>query len=229
MSSQLKPIKLWGRTGINPSKVKLILEELNLPYEAVSQPLATVKNSDYVAINPNGRVPSIHDPNPDITLWESGAIIDYLISTYDKKNVISFPVGTKESFLTKQWLFYQTSGQGPYYGQASWFKIFHHEKLPSALERYIKETNRVTAVLEAHLAQEKKENGGSGDGPWLVGNKCTYADAAFVPWQVAFGIVFKKEDGYDVDDLPVCEGMAWQDGGEGEVGADSCDSEVGIG
>jgi glutathione S-transferase len=107
--------------------------------------------------------------------------------------------------LTKQWLFYQTSGQGPYYGQASWFKLFHHEKLPSAVERYIKEANRVTAVLEAHLAQEKNENDGAEDRPWLVGNKFTYVDAAFVLWQVAFGIVFKKEDGYDADDYPFVE------------------------
>lgn len=76
MSSTLKPIKLWGRAGLNPSKVKIILEELSLPYEAISVPLATVKNPEYVAINPNGRLPAIYDPNTDLTLWESGAIIE---------------------------------------------------------------------------------------------------------------------------------------------------------
>ncbi|KAE9364870.1 putative glutathione S-transferase 1 [Stipitochalara longipes BDJ] len=203
MSTQLKPLKLWGLKGINPAKVHLVLKELNVPYESVSVPLSTVKNPEYLAININGRIPALHDPNTDITLWESGAINEYLIETYDKTHTISFPSGTKESFLTKQWLFYQSSGQGPYYGQASWFKIFHHEKLPSAFERYVKEANRVTSVLEAHLAQQKKEYAGAGDGPWLVGDKFTFADAVFVPWQIAFGIVITKEEGYELDSYPL--------------------------
>jgi glutathione S-transferase len=203
MSLQLNPIKIWGRVGINPSKVLLVLKELNLPHEAISVPLATVKNPEYLAINPNGRVPAIYDPNTDLTLWESGAIIEYLVSTYDTKHILSFPPGTKESFVTKQWLFFQVSGQGPYYGQAAWFKIFHNEKVPSAVERYVKETIRVTAVLEEHLGRENRQHGSIGDGPWLVGNKFTYADAAWVPWQIVFAKVFQKEEGYDVDDYPL--------------------------
>lgn len=50
----------------------------------------------YLSINPNGRVTAIEDPTTDITLWESGAIIEYLIETYDKQHAISFAPGTKE-------------------------------------------------------------------------------------------------------------------------------------
>lgn len=71
------------------------------------------------------------------------------------------------------------SGQGPYYGQAAWFTKFHPEQLPSAQERYYKEIKRVTSVLEGHLQKQDKGQ----DGPWLVGNKFSYADLAFVPWQ----------------------------------------------
>jgi len=71
------------------------------------------------------------------------------------------------------------------------------------MERYVKEASRVTGVLEAHLAQQKKEHAGVGDGPWLVGNKFSFADAVFVPWQVAFGIVFTKEEGYELDNYPL--------------------------
>jgi glutathione S-transferase len=120
MSSQVKPINLWGRVGINPSKAKLILEELDLPYEAVSVSFMNVKEPSYVAINNNGRLPSTHDPNTDLTLWESGAIIEYLIETYDKDHLVNLAPGTNKSFLTKQWLFYRASGQGPYFGQQTW-------------------------------------------------------------------------------------------------------------
>ena len=203
MSAQAKPIKLWGGGGPNPLKVRIFLEEFGLPFEVVSISFADVKKPEYLAINPNGRIPAIHDPNTGITLWESGAIIEYLVERYDTKHQLSFASGTPESYLAKQWLFFQTSGQGPYYGQAAWFKKFHPEQLPSAQERYFKEVNRVSGVLEAHLAQQKQEQGGSAgsDGPWLVGNKLSYADIAFIPWQRTIGMVIMKDE-YNEDDFP---------------------------
>lgn len=67
-------------------------------------------------------------------------------------------------------------GQGPYYGQATWFARFHPEKLPSAIERYANEMGRVIGVLELGL-----EASGTG---WLVGDKCTFADLSFVTWNL---------------------------------------------
>lgn len=203
MSSQIKPIKVWGQGGPNPPKVAIILEELGLPYEIVPIPFSDVKKPEYLAINPNGRVPSIHDPNTDITLWESGAILEYLIERYDKTHRFSFAPGTPESYHAKQWLFFQTTGQGPYYGQAVFFKKFHPEHLPSAIERFVKEINRVTGVLDGHLARQKEKYGGTagGDGPWLVGNKLSYADIAFIPWQSGIPKAVTKEE-YDEDKYP---------------------------
>ena len=66
----------------------------------------------------------------------------------------------------------------PYFGQAFWFMRFHSEQLPSAIERYQKETLRVLSVLDAVLS--KPESGG-----WLVGGKPTVADLAFVTWNDA--------------------------------------------
>lgn len=79
-----------------------------------------------------------------------------------------------EKYYTKQFLYYQVSGQGPYFGQAAWFSMFHAEKLPSAIERYQNEAKRVTKVLDGVL----KKNGTG----YLVGGKCTYADLSFVTW-----------------------------------------------
>jgi glutathione S-transferase len=200
MSNAIKAIKVWGKGGPNPPKVAIALQELGLSHEIIPFPLSQVKTPEYVAINPNGRLPSIYDPNTDLTLWESGAIVEYLVEKYDTENKISYPRGSNEWFLTKQWLFFQASGQGPYYGQASWFKKFHPEKLPSALDRYVKEINRVTGVLEGHLAKQKHE--GNSDGPWLVGNKYTFADFSFLSWQIIVTRVIVKEDGYTVDDYP---------------------------
>jgi glutathione S-transferase len=49
----------------------------------------------------------------------------------------------------------------------------------SAKERYYKEIQRVTSVLEGHLKKQEK----GVDGPWLVGGKYSFADMAFIPWQ----------------------------------------------
>lgn len=57
--------------------------------------------------------------------------------------------------------------------------MYHPEKIESAQQRYYNEVKRVTGVLETHLKKQEK----GADGPWLVGNKPSYADFAFVPWQ----------------------------------------------
>ncbi|RYO79636.1 hypothetical protein DL766_010589 [Monosporascus sp. MC13-8B] len=134
-SSNLKPITVWGKGGANPPKVAIILEELGVPYEIVKTMFADIKKPEYLAINANGRMPAIKDPNNgDLVLWESGAIIEYLVERYDTAHGLGFEPGSHEAQHARQWLFYQATGQGLYYGQASWFTFFHPEKLPSAVE-----------------------------------------------------------------------------------------------
>ncbi|KAL4912894.1 thioredoxin-like protein [Aspergillus aurantiobrunneus] len=142
-------------------KVIMILEELNLPYETEITDSTQLKSEPYTSINPNGRLPAIKDPNTGLTLWESGAIIEYLVETYDKDHQISFTPGSTEYFHAKQYLHFQMSGQGPYFGQAIWFRMFHPEKIASAEERIL----------------AGKE--------YLVG-KFSYVDVPFVPW---YGVV----------------------------------------
>ena len=175
MASSMKYLVLYGEKlgPPNPYKVQLILSDLGLPYEVKTVAQEDIKGPEYTAINPNGRLPALYDPNTDITLWESGAIIQYVIAEYDKEHKLSFPAGSKEAHLVNQWMHFQMSGQGPYYGQASWFVMYHPEKVPSAIERYKNEINRVTMVLDKWLADKE----------YLVGNKCTYADLSFIAWQ----------------------------------------------
>ena len=202
MSSQLKPIELHGKGGPNPTKVAMLLEELGIPYSIFEYSFEALKQPPFLSLNPNGRMPAIVDPNyGDFTLWESGAIIEYLVERYDTTHKLSFPSGSPESFYAKQWLFFQASGQGPYYGQSIWFKKYHPEKVPSAYERYVKEINRVTGVLEESLAKRSEELESSDDGPWLVGGKFSYADLAWVPWQKGVALLLSKED-FDPEKYP---------------------------
>ena len=139
MTSTTKPITFWGSAlGPNPGKVYMILKELNIPFEQIEVALSEIKGPEYTKHNPNGRLPAIHDPNTDLTIWESGALIvsreiswfikhlltvviqEYLVDKYDKQHKLSYPAGTNEYYLTKQWMYFQMSGQGPYYGQA-WY------------------------------------------------------------------------------------------------------------
>ncbi|CAG8910174.1 unnamed protein product [Penicillium egyptiacum] len=205
MSSTIKPIQLYGGiVGPNPLKVGIVLTLLEVPFESVPVTFAKVKEPEYEAINPNGRLPSIHDPNTNLTIWESGAIIEYLIERYDtnEPRKLSFTPGSAEAELARSFLHLQATGQGPYYGQAYWFKIYHAEKVPSAVKRYVDEVKRVTGVLDKWLGKQKEGNDKNlGDGPWLVGNKMSYADVAFIPWQK--GARAALGDGeFDADEFP---------------------------
>jgi glutathione S-transferase len=111
--SSLKPITIWGKAGPNPPKVRMLAKELGLPYELNDIDFADLKKPEYLKINPNGRMPAIHDPNEDLTLWESGAIIEYLVEKYDTERKVSFAPGSKEAYLAKQWLFFQGETRGP--------------------------------------------------------------------------------------------------------------------
>ena len=106
----------------------------------------------------------------DFSLYnrESNAIIQYLVDKYDKDLTIS--VDGDEKYKQLQWLYFQASGQGPYFGQVAWFSMYHPEKIPSAVERYRNEIKRVYTVLESVLSKQE----------WLVGGKLTVADLSFV-------------------------------------------------
>ena len=108
--------------GPNPWKVAMVLEELSIPYETEMMEFGALKQEPYVSVNPNGRVPAIKDPNTGITLWETGAIIDYLLDYYDKENKLQY-AEFPQKYHQKSWEHFQMSGQGPYYGQLAWFMM----------------------------------------------------------------------------------------------------------
>lgn len=165
---------VYAHAGPNPWKVIIALEELGLSYtvKMVNSQAGDHKKAPYTDLNPNGRMPTLIDHgNNDFTIWESGAIILYLIEKYDTEHKLHFTKFEDEA-IAKQYLMFQMSGQGPYFGQLFWFKVLHPEKIPSAIERYQNELKRVLTVLSATLKGKQ----------YLVGDKYSYADFSFMPW-----------------------------------------------
>ncbi|KAK4502482.1 hypothetical protein PRZ48_005907 [Zasmidium cellare] len=174
-----KPIKICGHaSGPNPWKPIIILEELGIKYEIEYIDFGNLKKEPYLSINPNGRTPSMQDPNTGVTLWElieqSAAIIDYLLDTYDTTSKLH-TTKTPDKYYQQQWSYFQMSGQGPYFGQKAWFTFFHPEKNPtSAIDRYAAEIKRVLGVIDLHLSKTSN--------PYLTGKEVQYCDLMFVPW-----------------------------------------------
>ncbi|KAI5845652.1 glutathione S-transferase C-terminal-like protein [Morchella snyderi] len=195
-----KQFTLFVSAGPNPWKVVIILEELGLTYKTVVVDVTKGENKgpEYTKVNPNGRTPALIDHfNNDFTIWESGAIMLYLVGKYDKEHNISF-ADFDSTAIANQYLMFQMSGQGPYMGQLGWFLRYHQEKIPSAVERYRAETMRIMGVLEKVL--EGKQ--------YLVDDKLSYADLAFVPYQWVADFFKPELDGWR-NEFPTL--AAWND------------------
>ncbi|HEY6880266.1 MAG TPA: glutathione binding-like protein [Polyangiales bacterium] len=171
-------IDLYYWTTPNGHKVTIFLEEVGLPYRIV--PIHIGKGEqfgkDFLAIAPNNRIPAIVDHAPDdggapISLFESGAILLYLADK-TKQLLPSDLRGRNEAL---QWLFWQMAGLGPMAGQNNHFAHAAPEKLPYAIDRYVKETSRLYAVLDKRLA----------DREYLAGSY-SIADIASYPWIVPY-------------------------------------------
>lgn len=128
---------------------------------------------------------------------ESGAILQYLEEQYDSEKKLDYSTWPEKAQVMS-WLHFQMSGQGPMYGQRAWFARFHAERVESALDRYGREIKRVLCVIDEHLAKQGTD--------FLVGDKATLADLAFVPWNHA--IPWLMNDGFEwEEEFPTC--YAW--------------------
>jgi GST-like protein len=160
----------WGTP--NGKKASIMLEEIALPYEvhAINLGQGDQFKPEYLAINPNNKIPSIIDTDgpggKPLTLFESGAILMYLAEKTGKL----WPADLRQRYLVIQWLMFQMGGVGPMFGQANYFFRLE-EKVPYAIERYHKEALRLYAVLEKALGQNE----------YLAG-KYSIADIATYPW-----------------------------------------------
>jgi glutathione S-transferase len=152
-------IELYTAPTPNGWKASVTLEELELPYETKFVNIAEgdQKKPEYLAINPNGRIPTIVDRDADnFAVFESGAIMVYLAEKTGKL----LPGDAKARSRVMQWLMFQMGGIGPMMGQANVFYRYFPEKLQPAIDRYQNEGRRLFEVLDGHLANHEWLAGG---------------------------------------------------------------------
>ncbi|KAI5952876.1 hypothetical protein KGF54_003743 [Candida jiufengensis] len=176
------PIKLYTFGTPNGHKASIFLEVLGLKYDTIKVDLRKneSKSDWFVKLNPNGRIPTIEDPNfkdGPLILSQTGAILQYLSDTYDKEHKYSYPFGTKNYYKTLEYLIFQVSENGPIQGQAEHFINFAKEKVPYGINRYTNDTKRIYGVYEDILSRNKEN-----DSKYLVGDRLTIADFALFSW-----------------------------------------------
>lgn len=182
-------IDLYYWTTPNGHKITLFLEETGLPYKIF--PINIGKGDqfqpDFLKIAPNNRIPAIvdrtpADGGPPISVFESGAILLYLAD----KTGRFIPADLRGRTDTLQWLFWQMGGLGPMAGQNHHFSGYALEKIPYAIDRYVRETGRLYGVLNKRLADRE-----------FIAGEYSIADMACYPW-----IVPHKRQSQNLDDFP---------------------------
>lgn len=169
-------LQLYSLPTPNGVKVSIALEEMQLPYEAhlVSFDTNDQFSPEFLALNPNNKIPAILDPNgpggQPLALFETGAILWYL----GEKTGRFLPADAAARYETLQWIMWQMGGVGPMFGQLGFFHKFagkdYEDKRP--LGRYVAESKRLLGVLDQRLAGRD----------WIMGGDYTLADMAVFPW-----------------------------------------------
>jgi GSH-dependent disulfide-bond oxidoreductase len=182
-------IDLYYWTTPNGHKITIFLEEVGLPYTIIPINIGAGDQfkPEFLKIAPNNRIPAIIDYEPanggePISVFESGAILLYLAEKTGKL----IPQDIRGRVEVLQWLFWQMAGLGPMAGQNHHFSAYAPEKIEYAINRYVKETGRLYAVLNQRLADRE-----------FVAGDYSIADIAAYPW-----IVPHERQSQNLDDFP---------------------------
>ncbi len=169
-------IDLYTSSTPNGWKISVALEELSLEYNVIPIQLSEneQKEESYLAINPNGRIPTIVDrDNDDFAVFESGAILVYLAEKTGKL----MPSDVKGRSVVMQWLMFQMGGIGPMMGQANVFFRYAPEKIEYAIGRYQRECRRLYEVLDKRLTDNEFLAG-----DYSIADIANYCWVSTYPW-----------------------------------------------
>jgi len=158
-------LTLYGAMASRAHRTVWMLKELDLPFEHVPTPFTdgSTHQPDFLAINPNGRVPVINDDG--FIVYESMAINLYLARRYGSSLAPQTP---QEDALTTQWSFWVvTEVEKPLLFASANLALFAEDaRDDEQAQMAIAKLDRPFKVLDAHLAQHQ----------WLVGDRFTVAD-----------------------------------------------------
>ena len=181
-------IDLYYWTTPNGHKITIFLEETGLPYRLKPINISKGEQFDpaFLAIAPNNRIPAIVDHAPadggaPLSLMESGAILEYLAA----KTGQLMPQDFRGLWECRQWVHWQMGNLGPLAGQNHHFVHYAPEKIPYAIDRYVRETGRLYRVMDRRLA----------DRAYLAG-EYSIADILCYPW------VLPQRQRQDIDEFP---------------------------
>jgi GST-like protein len=167
-------IDLYYWTTPNGHKITIFLEETGLPYRVI--PVNISKGEQFapafLAISPNNRIPAIVDHAPadggaPLPMFESGAILLYLADKLGR----FIPRDARQRLDCIQWLFWQMGNLGPMNGQNHHFSMYAPERIDYAIDRYVRESGRLYAVLDRLLAHRE-----------YMAGEYSIADMASYPW-----------------------------------------------
>ena len=162
-------LKFYYSGAPNPTKVALFLEEAGLEYEpiAVDTRKGDQHKAEFLAINQNAKVPAIVDG--DATVFDSSAILLYLAEKTGK----FLPAKTdKARGELLSWMFFVSSGVGPYSGQSVHFRSYAPEKNEYAINRYAYEAQRHFGIINDRLGKNK----------YMLGDTYTVVDMNLWGW-----------------------------------------------
>ena len=148
-------IDLYAFATPNSVKVPIMLEEVGAEYRLnkVNIRAGEQKTPEFLALNPNGKVPVIVDSQgphgTPVTITESAAILIYL----GEKSGKLIPADPVRRIRMFEWMFFHASGLGPAFGQSGYFQKLAPEPAPLAIERFSAEARRTLAVLDRRLGE----------------------------------------------------------------------------
>ncbi|MDJ0799642.1 MAG: glutathione binding-like protein [Calothrix sp. MO_167.B12] len=177
-------IDLYTFTTPNGRKPAIMLEEVGLPYTLHKIDISKGEQftPEFIAINPNSKIPAIIDQETGITVFESGAMLIYLA----EKTGQLLPNNTSDRSKVIEWLMFQMASVGPMFGQLGHFRRSAPEKISYAINRYEKEVLRLLGVLEGQLKEQE-----------YIAGDYSIADIATYPWVAAYPYL-----GVALDDYP---------------------------
>lgn len=163
-------LQLYTDSSPNGFKITIALEELALPYRLhhVRIEEGEHQRSEFLALNPHGRIPVLRDDEHGIVLFESAAILLYLAEKTGKL----LPMLLTPRWEAIKWLQYHASSVGPIIGQRVHFELFDDPKQPASVERYQRLTHNAFSVLDQHLAHNN----------YFAGDQYSIADIAHFGW-----------------------------------------------